>query len=91
MDIYFGEVSSKVVNDFGGEYFQWGDKYYDFILKVEEHGITIKDASGRYVPLAHSSVLELFKAVKCVKGMSKSMAKAEELIDHINDDIVITI
>lgn len=80
MKVYFGEINYDA-----DEAFEFEGTEYDFVLKVTEEQVVIKDAIGRYMPMEHGAALELLQALKLMKPELKALAEVQNAKDRIEN------
>jgi hypothetical protein len=90
MQIYFDEINAETLA-FGGGAFTFNEKYYEYRLTVGAEDVVLEDSVGRLIPFAHESIESLCRAVCNIKGISSTLAAAEELIESLEENHVITI
>lgn len=94
MQVYFSEVPSDILNDFGNEdYFQKDGKFYYFLLTLDEDGIFIEDTIGRYVPIDAEAIGQLavgldmcLRRINAVNHANKILQDNEEQLTNIQDN-----
>jgi len=85
MKIYFAEVEKKDTETLGeSKFFQYGAKYYDYMVELTADGIVIRDSIDRVFPLWHGDLEDLIKALILLRKPCGVLAAAEVVLDSIN-------
>lgn len=86
MNIYFGEIKyCSNPKQEGLATFEFDGKHFDFAVGADEDHIFIKDAVGRYVPLGHEHVIELFHVLKEILPFSYVFAEYADKASILQD------
>ena len=83
MNTYFGEVDYET----DGDVFLFEDREFDFALEINEEGVVLRDALGRFVPMSYLSALELFEAVRKNYQNIRSLNDAK-MVDFNTEDAI---
>lgn len=94
MQVYFSEVPSDILNDFGNEdYFQKDGKFFYFLLTLDDDGIYIEDTIGRYVPIDIEAIEQLavgldmcLRRIDAVTRARNIMTASDEQLLSIQDN-----
>lgn len=89
MKIYFGQVSTEDLSEFGTEgLLENNGNYYSASVEFGSNpggleDVTISDGCGRYIPISVEDLVGLCTALCEVANISKEIKHAEELLEYV--------
>lgn len=83
--IYFGEVSAQEADEYGGEFFEFNGKLYDYCVSynADNQDLRIEDSVGRVIPIGLADCAAFFKAMKMLQPYLTSIAAGEQAVEAL--------
>jgi len=66
-------------------------EYYEFVVELEGDQFTIKDVCDRYIPFAHTSLVDLFNAILVTEHYVHPIIKGQKAIEKVLSNEVRTV